>query len=144
MFMNRVHEQCSKIDSGKIPSRTGPKTGRVHRVHSPRPAQALKPRAQRQGRTPRAPSPPPAARPALAARAPAARAHLLRPACRIVALQRAVLQYNPCLKPQLPQYFFFFFFFCDTISLQSNLPQYNFCNTLPLGCNTIQPLIIQF
>ena len=36
MFMNRVHEQCQKkIDSGKIPSRTGQKTGRVHQVHSP-------------------------------------------------------------------------------------------------------------
>ena len=32
MFMNRVHEQCPKIDSGKIPSRTGLKTDRVHRV----------------------------------------------------------------------------------------------------------------
>ena len=44
MFMNRVHEQCPKIDSGKIPSRTGPKTGRAHRVHNPRPARAPRPR----------------------------------------------------------------------------------------------------
>ena len=46
MFMNRVHEQCPKNDSGKIPSRTGPKTGRVYRVHSPRPARAPRPPSQ--------------------------------------------------------------------------------------------------
>ena len=48
MFMNRVHEQCPKIDSGKIPSRIGPKTGLVHQVHSP--GQPARP-----GRTPAAP-----------------------------------------------------------------------------------------
>ena len=45
MFMNRVHEQCPKIDLGKIPSRTGPKTGRVHQVHSPGQPAAPRPRA---------------------------------------------------------------------------------------------------
>ena len=36
--MNRVHEQCLKIDSGTVLSQTGPKTGRVHQVHSPQPS----------------------------------------------------------------------------------------------------------
>ena len=40
MFMNRVHKQRPKIDSGTIPSRNGSKIGRVHRVHSLRPARA--------------------------------------------------------------------------------------------------------
>ena len=40
MFMNRVHEQRPKIDLGTIPSQNGSKIGRVHRVHSPRPARA--------------------------------------------------------------------------------------------------------
>ena len=38
--MNRVHEQCPKIGSGTIPSQFGSKTGRVHRVHSPKPARS--------------------------------------------------------------------------------------------------------
>ena len=61
MFMNRVHEQCPKIDSGTIPSQPGSKIGRVHRVHSPRPACAPSPRACRA----------PAARLPSACRAPA-------------------------------------------------------------------------
>ena len=40
--MNRVHEQCLKIDSGTVLSQTGPKTGRVHQVHSPQPSGAPK------------------------------------------------------------------------------------------------------
>ena len=32
--MNRVHEQCPKIDSGTVLSQTGSKTGWVHQVHS--------------------------------------------------------------------------------------------------------------
>ena len=55
MFMNRVHEQCPKVDSGKIPSQIGSKTGRVHRVHSPRRAHTPSPRTQRPGCAPAAP-----------------------------------------------------------------------------------------
>ena len=74
MFMNRVHEQCPKIDSGTLPSQNGSKKkGRVHRVHSPRPGREPRPRAQRPGRAP-------AAQPALP-RALRARPRLLpRPA----------------------------------------------------------------
>ena len=66
--MNRVHEQCPKIDSGTVPSQTGPKPGRVHQVHSPgQPARpAPRPRAcrsiaaspERRCRAPAAPSRP--------------------------------------------------------------------------------------
>ena len=43
--MNRVQEQCPKIDSGTIPSQNRSKIGRVHRVHNPKPARAPRPRA---------------------------------------------------------------------------------------------------
>ena len=45
MFMNQVHEQRPKFDSGTIPSQNGSKIGRVHRVHSPRPARGPRPLA---------------------------------------------------------------------------------------------------
>ena len=57
--MNRVHEQCPKIDSGTIPSQNGSKIGRVHRVHNPQPACAPLPR------TPCAPAEPCCAPPRL-------------------------------------------------------------------------------
>ena len=60
--------------------------------------------------------------PSAHARAPSAHACAL--ACRIVALQRAVLQYSPYLRPLLSQYNFFFFLYCDTIFLQPS------CNTI--------------
>ena len=72
--MNRVHKHCPKIDSGTIPSHNGSKIGRVHRVHTPRPAQAPRPHA------PRAPAAPAAARPCACCSAPAA-ARLLPRAC---------------------------------------------------------------
>ena len=74
MFMNRVHEQRPKIDSGTIPSQNGSKIGRVHRVHSPRPARA--PSAQA-ARLPR-PCCARLARPALRCRAPLPRAAAAR------------------------------------------------------------------
>ena len=72
MFMNPVHEQCPKVDSGKIPSQIGSKTGRVHRVHSPRPGCA--PSAQAARLPPSQPCP---ARSALARALPPARLPLL-------------------------------------------------------------------
>ena len=108
------------------------------------------------------------AAPVCAPSAPCVR--LLRLACRIVALQRAVSQYSSCLRPLLSQYNFFLY--CDTIflqpscntilqyyssqhAIQTSVLQYKifqpsllYCNTMqplqynfPLGCNTIEPLL---
>ena len=46
--MNSVHF----VTQEKILSQTGPKTGRLHRVHSPKPAHAPRPLTQRPGRGP--------------------------------------------------------------------------------------------
>ena len=86
-------------------------------------------------------------------------ARLLRPACRIVALQRAVSQYSPCLRPLLSQYNFGIAiqFSCSPLAIQScnTTPpslQYKlvYCNTKfsslhPASyCNTVQPLSMQY
>ena len=42
--MNRVHEQCPKIDSGTVLSQTGSNIGRMHQVHSPQPSSTPRPR----------------------------------------------------------------------------------------------------
>ena len=106
MFMNRVHEQCPKIDSGKIPSRTGPKTGRVHRVHCLKPARAPRPRAQRPGRAPAA-SEPRALRAAAACqarpRSPSAR-RPCRPRAPCVPPARLPLARAPTARPRACRY----------------------------------------
>ena len=94
MFMNRVHEQHPKIDSGTIPSQNGSKIDRVHRVHSPRPARVPRPSAQRPGRTPAMPLP--HACRALP-RAPAARAPRT-----VLARTPACAPRAPCCLPCLP------------------------------------------
>ena len=93
--MNRVQEQCPKIDSGTIPSQNRLKIGRVHRVHNPKPARAPRPRAPsaclpcalkpRLPHTPRAP------------RAPTCPVRL-RCACRSPA--RPLERPAPCRTPQ--------------------------------------------
>ena len=153
MFMNRVYEQCPKIDSGKIPSRTGQKTGRVHRVHSPRPTRAPRPRACRPAspapRTPRAPAPVaaracrPCARsrlsPQLLARPSALPAH---PAARPVP---ACAPSTPCRAPSvlspLSQYKILY---CDTASYPipcNTTQELSNCIATQFSCNTIPPAI---
>ena len=100
--MNRVHEQCPKIDSEIVLSQTGPKTGRLH---SPWPARAPSAQAARLPRPRRAPllaSHAVAARPspAPAACAPRARPRRARaPATRPARLLRAP---RACCAPHAP------------------------------------------
>ena len=120
MFMNRVHKQRPKIDSGTIPSRNGSKIGRVHRVHSLRPARATSPRVCRA--LPRAchtlpPSclrasralPCPSARPRaycaprLRAQLPAAPARAPKHACLRALRTPCVPSARPAIAPFLPQ-----------------------------------------
>ena len=93
------------------PSRSPQAPLHAHAVPRPCTYFALVPRASASYRAPLAvPAREPHARPparsaralllaALACVPSAPCAHLLRPACRIVALQRAVSQYSPCLRP---------------------------------------------
>ena len=152
--MNSVHEPGSrtisqKPDSGKIPSQIGPKTGSVHRVHNPWPARAPK------RRLPAARSPPAAgAREPACACSPRA---CLPPALVPSAVSRhsclscntgspvschntpGCIAIQPCLlQPFQPQYSRLY---CDTISLQPSLLQYNLSLLL---CNTTQCIAIQF
>ena len=138
MFMNRVHEQRPKIDSGTIPSQNGSKIGRVHRVHSPRPARM--PSAQAVCLPPSQPCPVRAraccrARPARLqhARSPSAQ-RLLRPAatCALHARPHA-----PCALSRAPT------------TCPAPLPSVTiqFCIATHFGllqssCNTIQSVYI--
>ena len=98
MFMNRVHEQRPKFDSGTIPSQNGSKIGRVHRVHSPRPARApsaLSPAQRLAGRPApyRALVPAPSCRSPARARLPSVRLPLVP---RQPARQLAPVRLPPC------------------------------------------------
>ena len=169
MFMNRVHEQCPKIDSGKIPSRTGLKTGRVHRVHCPKPARAPRPRAQLPGRARPAPvprlsralRPAPRLPPAPLAQRPHARAARL-PSAPTHARLRAPRAPSACPTPQRaqqpsPLLTIQFFLYCDIFfflpSQAYNTTRYNplyldlllqqpTCFDKPLYCNTMKPYCI--
>ena len=145
--MNRVHEQCPKIDSGTVLSQTGSKTGRVHQVHSllaQQHAQAARPcRAPRLlPRAPRGPARAVRRHPAPARPAPA---HSQRPpsalACAPIlycdtnclphalftTIHQGVLQYSahkPSTRSQYNK------LYCNTISSAANC----------LYCNTLDPL----
>ena len=114
--MNRVHEQCPKIDSGTVPSQTGQKTGKVHRMHSPdqpaRPCSApiappaclLSPAPRSHAPVPCVPAPrvparPLAQLPVAPARVPHARLPRLR-APRVSCLTSRA--HAPLLRAQLP------------------------------------------
>ena len=97
MFMNWVHEQRPKIDSGTIPSQNESKIGRVHRVHSPRPARAPRPRACR---APAAHAP--RARRAAACRARAPACCTRDPAPRANACHARPCRAAPCARPARP------------------------------------------
>ena len=151
----RVEQGKKKKNRPSAPS-AQPWPAQVPRPRAQRPAPPLPPAcacAQLPLARARAPTQrPPAARATLALRAPARspcapqharlRPNALARACclaqRRVVTQLPVLRHRqPCL---LPLFLTIQFLYCDTNSLQPSLLQYKFCNTTPLGCNTIQPL----
>ena len=102
MFMNRVHEQRQKNNSGTIPSQNGSKIGRVNQVHSPRPARAPSAQAVRLPRpAARAPAAQLPARPAVPL--PAAPVPTASPAlCAPLHAQRLPVR-SPRARPRTPQ-----------------------------------------
>ena len=94
--MNRVHEQCPKIDSETVLSQTGPKTGRMHQVHSHgQPASPGSAPSTGAARTSRAPAAPVVARPlSPRARAPPACTPARPAACRACPMRAP----SPCLR----------------------------------------------
>ena len=149
--MNRVHEQCPKINSETVLSQTGPKTGRMHRVHSHgqpvRPGKSPSAGAARTSRalaapvvarplSPRARAPGactparPAAYHACPTRAPSPCMRLLRASRACCMPQRlptpchgpvTVLQYSPCPA---------------SVTIQSIVLRYKFSPTIQ-SCNTL-------
>ena len=117
--MNRVHEQCSKIDSGTVLSQTGSKQAECTECTACWPSSTPRPRAQHPCRAPRFPAAAPARPPALRAPRP-----FVPPPTR-PALCRARLRPVPnCLAHwslhnlgsspfpiYAPTFFFLFFFF---------------------------------
>ena len=100
MFMNWVHEQRPKIDSGTIPSQNGSK----NRPSAPSAQPKARPRTQRPGRAHASPllrtaREPRARLPVVRLCLPAMRALAARPACRAPRLPRALC--SPRLRAQL-------------------------------------------
>ena len=144
--MNRVHEQCPKIDSGTILSQTGSKKAECTECIAYWPIST--PRLRMVART----APVPRVSQARLPRAPAAPA-CLRALCRVPAPLRASLVVSwlgwalycntaqPCLA-LMSQYSPVY---CDTTFLQQSLLQYNPCQVYlllqynKLYCNIVSP-----
>ena len=95
--MNRIHEQCLKIDSGTVLSQTGSKTGSVHQVHSPQPNST--PRGAQVHAHGRIVAPPSAVSRRVVAETPAVSQACMavsqRAGCRVEALTRVPLRTVP-------------------------------------------------
>ena len=145
--MNRVHEQCPKIDSGTLLSQTGSKTSRVHQVHSllaQQHAQAARPCRNPRMRASRAPGLRAVSTPRQLPRAP-------HTCCRRRPAPAAVQAPAPCARarpaPLLAHPV------CIAIQTAFLMPfslQYTrvYCNTIPIspapGRNIINCIEIQF